>query len=135
MPWESAAPQAGFSAGKPWLPIADAHVARSVDRQEREAGSILAFYREAIALRHREAALQWGEISFIDAPEAILAFTRDDILCVYNLSREVQQWPIPANFQRAQLLGLSRSIQIEDSYLILPPLSFSFLRAAAQHAA
>jgi len=135
MPWESAAPQAGFSAGKPWLPIADAHVARSVDRQEREAGSILAFYREAIALRHREAALQRGEIFFIDAPEAILAFTRDDILCVYNLSREVQQWPIPANFQRAQLLGLSRSIQIEDSYLILPPLSFSFLRAAAQHAA
>ncbi len=45
MPWEAEAPQAGFTTGKPWLPVPAEHAAAAVDRQAGVAGSTLEHYR------------------------------------------------------------------------------------------
>src|SRR3546814_8835476 len=49
---------------------------RSVDRQDRDPESTLAFARQMIALRREHAALRTGTLTFVDAPEPLLAFER-----------------------------------------------------------
>src|SRR3546814_11395857 len=73
---------------------------RSVDRQDRDPESTLAFARQMIALRREHAALRTGTLTFVDAPEPLLAFERaaDDgqrLLCVLNLGHASVDWTPP----------------------------------------
>ncbi|WP_035055379.1 alpha-glucosidase [Andreprevotia chitinilytica] len=103
MPWQHAAPQAGFSAGEPWLPLPAEHIARSVDVQEHEAGSTLKFYRQFIGWRRKQDALISGDIRFLRAPESVLAFTRSNesgstlgrLVCVFNLADTPAEFTLP----------------------------------------
>ena len=94
MPWQADAPNLGFSAGQTWLPAAPEHAHLTADAQEADAASPLAFARALIALRAAEPTLRLGDIEFQDAPEPVLAFTRElgesVILCVFNMSGETQ---------------------------------------------
>ncbi|KAB7740088.1 DUF3459 domain-containing protein [Parvibaculum sedimenti] len=101
MPWEAAAPEAGFTSGAPWLPVPDYHRVRAADAQEKDAASVLAFARDLIARRKAHEALVTGEIRFIEAEgDAILVFERvsadERLLCVFNLSRNETVWLLPA---------------------------------------
>lgn len=88
MVWEHDALNAGFSTGKPWLPIPAAHVAAAVDVQERDAGSVLAWYRRVLAARRASQALRSGNLSFLPSPRDVLAFKRrsrhEALLCCFN---------------------------------------------------
>jgi len=133
MPWTKDADQAGFSTGKPWLPVAAEHRARAVDVQEGNRKSILAFYRQALAFRHDAAAIRCGDIEFLAASSEILAFTRshagETILCLYNLSRDPVDWPLPAAFTSAIVDQLSApGITVNRKKARLPGLSWVFLR-------
>jgi alpha-glucosidase len=89
MMWETSAPNGGFSqANRTWLPVKPPQVARAVDTQAGQAGSVLEFYRAMIALRRaRGADMQGAAIGFADLPEPLLAFTRGQgTTCIYNLS-------------------------------------------------
>ncbi|RVT94347.1 alpha-amylase family glycosyl hydrolase [Sphingomonas crocodyli] len=129
MPWEAGEAQAGFSTGKPWLPIPDAHRDRSVDVQSTDPASILAIYRKAVAFRHAEPLLASGVIAFIDLPDDMLAFTRSTdeaaLLCLFNLSREPRNTPLPAGFSRPHSFS-SDGATITEVGAILPPLSALF---------
>src|SRR3546814_1383895 len=62
--------------------------------------STLAFARQMIALRREHAALRTGTLTFVDAPEPLLAFERaaDDgqrLLCVLNLGHASVDWTPP----------------------------------------
>ena len=98
MPWESAAPNAGFSKAKPWLPVDSRHYARAVDVQDRDPTSVLNFTRRLLRLRHQSTPLREGAIRFLDAPDDIVAFLRgarnDEMLCVFNLGRAHLVWRI-----------------------------------------
>jgi alpha-glucosidase len=98
MPWGLGA-NLGFSSGAPWLPAAPEHAHLTAAAQEADSASPLAFARALIALRDTEPALRLGDIEFQDAPEPILAFTRelDDqvVLCVFNMSHEAQAFAGP----------------------------------------
>lgn len=59
MQWDDGE-HAGFSSVRPWLPIAPDFRERNVLHQERDARSILSFYRRLAALRHATPALQTG---------------------------------------------------------------------------
>ena len=85
MVWEAAAPNAGFStANRTWLPVRPAQAAVAVDRQGE--GSVLAFYKEMLALRRASDDLMAGATAFIDLPEPLLAFQRGaGTICVFNL--------------------------------------------------
>lgn len=60
MQWD-ASPQAGFSTGEPWLPLAADCAARNVAAQRESGNSLLALYRRLIRLRADDAALLEGE--------------------------------------------------------------------------
>ncbi|WP_149194155.1 alpha-glucosidase family protein [Luteimonas suaedae] len=98
MPWNGD-DGTGFSDGQPWLPIADAHRARSVARQEADPDSVLAAVRRFLRWRKAHPALVEGDIRFLDAPEPVLAFTRshggESLLVAFNLSADAVAWRLP----------------------------------------
>ena len=93
MPWDSS-PGAGFSRGKPWLPIPDAQRNRAVSVQEQTVDSTLARARQILHWRRGIPALIRGEMAFLDSPQTVLAFERrfegKRLLCVFNLGRIAQ---------------------------------------------
>ncbi len=131
MPWEAhgeaQATNAGFSQGRPWLPVPEAHRARAVDAQETVEASVLHACRAALALRQKTIALRTGDIAFLDAPADCLAFTRGNgaILCLFNMGRAACTVSIPP----AEMLHTSHAaVQTADA-LLLPPLGFAILAA------
>ncbi len=89
MVWASNLPSGGFSNTKPWLPVPDTHRAMAADTQAGHTDSLLEFYRDFLAFRHKHPALAKGSIAFLDAPDGVLAFTRiyedETLLCVMNM--------------------------------------------------
>ena len=89
MVWSSNLPNGGFSTGKPWLPVPDIHRAMAVDTQQGRKGSVYEFYRDFLEFRREHPVFSKGSIEFVDSPEDVVAFIRDDgdekLLCVYNL--------------------------------------------------
>lgn len=92
MVWEKDAKNAGFSKGRPWLPVKAEQAAKAVDQQGDD--SILAFYKAMIARRKASPAMTVGQTTFIDLPEPLLAFTRtadgETLTFVFNLSKDSQ---------------------------------------------
>jgi alpha-glucosidase len=68
---------AGFSSAKPWLPVADDYGRVNVERQKRDEGSLLVFYRGLLKFRQNEPTMQIGR--YIPAAEHanMLAFFRE----------------------------------------------------------
>lgn len=78
MPWQAEAPQYGFSTNpNPWLPVALSHQALAVDRQEVQSQSLLHHYRQLIAWRRHQPALQehFG-IQVLDCVEGLFGYVR-----------------------------------------------------------
>ena len=91
LPWSGAAAPFGFSpegaTKEPWLPQPANFAGVTVAAQETDAGSMLALYRAALALRHSHPALGGGELTWRPAEPGVLAFDRDPgFTCVVNLS-------------------------------------------------
>lgn len=97
MPWHAAAAHAGFTTGKPWLPISAEHPALAVDRQQQQSDSQLALTRRLLSVRSAHQALRVGTLRFLDTPEPLLAFERsagpEQLLCLFNLSAARCNWP------------------------------------------
>ncbi len=97
MPWSAELPGLGFSAAdKPWLPLGPGHRALAVSAQEQAHDSMLALTRRLIMLRHDYDALLLGEMTIIEASDAVLVFERsipgETLLCAFNLS-DHDIWP------------------------------------------
>ncbi len=126
MPWNGGA-HAGFSAAAaPWLPVDAGHAARSVAVQEADPESVLHAARTFLRWRKAQPALVRGAIRFLDAPEPVLAFVREDdgqrVLVVFNLSGDNVAWSPPADLS-PQLLDVPgiAAARIEGARIVLPP--------------
>ena len=100
MQWD-AGPNAGFSAGSPWLHVNPNHREINVAAQRDDPDSVLAFFRRLVELRHRVPAAAHGRFRLLlPDDEAVWAFTRtlDDTELV-----------VAANFSRQQ-----RSVELGD---------------------
>lgn len=75
MQW-SGAPQAGFTTGTPWLRLAPDWPKRNVEAQSRDPASMLALYRQLIALRRAQPALNRGAYEALDSEADVLAYAR-----------------------------------------------------------
>jgi alpha-glucosidase len=99
MVWQTDLPNAGFSSGKPWLPVPYGHQAIAADTQEGDPDSVLAHYRRMLAFRKAHPALVDGEIEFLDGDPDVLAFVRrkggDVLLLVFNTTREAIDFALP----------------------------------------
>ena len=105
MVWTTQDEHAGFSHGKPWLPVSPDHAARAVDRQESDPKSLVHHYRNAIKLRRDWAVLRNGDQSGMTTSGNLLSFTRSDgndvLFCVFNLGREAADTKLPDGEWRA----------------------------------
>jgi alpha-glucosidase len=96
MPWNDAAPHAGFSAAEPWLPVPEDHRRRAVNVQEKDPASMLNWTRQLLALRKAEPALRLGDLKWIEdanlAAQSLVAFDRvhegRTLRCVFNVGVE-----------------------------------------------
>lgn len=76
MQWQGGA-GAGFTAGEPWLPIAGDADAVNVEGSARDPASLLTLYRNLIALRRGEPALNRGRFEPIEADGDVMAYLRE----------------------------------------------------------
>lgn len=75
MQWDGT-PNAGFTSGTPWLPLAADHPMRNVARQRDDPGSILRLHQRLLALRRDLPALLTGAYATHHVDDGVLAFTR-----------------------------------------------------------
>jgi oligo-1,6-glucosidase len=65
---------AGFSDGKPWLPVHPDAAFINAAAERADPDSVFHFYRRLIRLRREEPALTEGGLEFIDGPEGAETF-------------------------------------------------------------
>ena len=88
MPWDESQ-NAGFTTGEPWLEIVVPPEGPATD-QAVQPGSMLAWYRDLIALR-RELR---GELELIDAADDVVAFRRGEHAIALNLGDADRPSPV-----------------------------------------
>ena len=91
MPW-APGHALGFTTGTPWLPAAAEHAGLTVQAQEADPESNLAFARAMIDFRRHSAAMTTGALVFLDLPDPVLGFVRrageTAVACLFNMSGE-----------------------------------------------
>ena len=134
MVWDDHAMQAGFStAQKTWLPIPVEHVLRSVNTQVGKPESVLEHYRRFLAFRRQYPAFAKGDITFHDAGEDQLVYTRafgnEKLLCIFNMNAEAADIALPAG-DWVMLEGHGFSGAVNDNKVELPAWGAYFARHA-----
>ncbi len=76
MPWAGASPQFDFTTGEPWLPMPKSWVALTAEAEAADPHSILALFRQVLALRRQEASLRGGNLEVREAPANVLHVRR-----------------------------------------------------------
>ena len=134
MVWDSHQPNAGFSTGKPWLPVPAEHIALAVNTQEGDPNSVLEHYRRMLAFRADHPALVKGDINFLAAEGDVVAFTRrlgnDQLLCAFNLGAGEASLAIDGSMSVVAIPGHGLAGQSENGAIRLGPYSGWFGRLA-----
>ena len=74
--WDMTAPSAGFSRGRPWLPVPTHGV--DIAGQQRDPDSLLNLYRRLLQLRHRHPCLRSDSYHDVPAGPDVYAYQRAD---------------------------------------------------------
>ena len=100
MQW-NASKNAGFTTGKPWIPVNKNYPTINVETAEKEANSILHYYRKMIAFRKANTTLVYGDFDDL-LPEhpQLYCYRRWDkeanFLLVHNFSDTPTSWEKPS---------------------------------------
>ena len=90
LPWQGDAPGFGFGpvgGAAPWLPQPPAWQQLAEARQARDPASVLTLYRTALQLRAARENLDDDRLTWMTAPEGVLAFSRPGrFACLVNIS-------------------------------------------------
>jgi alpha-glucosidase len=129
MTWDASEPNAGFSEGRPWLPVKGPQAARAVAGQVGQEGSVLEFYRAMLRLRRESEALRTGRTVFFETSEPVLAFARGgEVLCVFNLSPETHA----VRVEGAGETALGQGCEHREETLVLHPSGFAILEIVGE---
>jgi len=125
---------AGFSAGKPWLPVPVSAKTHNVATEEKDPHSILETYRSLLALRHHQLALLEGDYFSINNDDRnVLTYLRryknESVLVVLNFSSQPQQAKIDVP-STGYISLLSSGATLADGYksVHLEPFAFYIAR-------
>ncbi|GAB2675844.1 glycoside hydrolase family 13 protein [Kribbella swartbergensis] len=91
LPWSGKEPPFGFGTGTPWLPQPVDWKNLTVESQQNDQNSMLTLYRNG--LRIRRTHLGDGTLTWLDTPPGVLAFSRESLSCVTNLTPEPIELP------------------------------------------
>lgn len=70
---------AGFTEGKPWLPVHEDYMIQNVQMESEDLHSVLNWYRKLHQLRQKESALTQGSLKpIMEDSEEVFAFERED---------------------------------------------------------
>ncbi len=99
MQWD-ASPNAGFTTGTPWLPVADDYTTTNVEAQRDDPASMLSLVRRLISLRRTTPALCSGSYEpAAGVPEGCFAFSRhlneQEVFVALNFSAAEAEMPLP----------------------------------------
>jgi alpha-glucosidase len=102
---------AGFSKTKPWLPVPPSAKTHNVETEAKDPNSILTFYRQLLAMRHKEPSLLDGDYLALNEHDPnVFAYLRrykdEAILVVLNMSpseQKVQFNLAPAGFSAPKI--------------------------------
>jgi alpha-glucosidase len=120
---------AGFSTGRPWLPVKPTQSARHVAGQMGKAGSVLEFYRQMLAYRRATPALMKDRTQFLDLPDPVLGFTRGgNLTCLFNLSNQ----PVTVQAKGKLTDGPANDAQWDAKGLMLGPNGFCWLTQSGE---
>ncbi len=89
--------QAGFSSGKPWIPVNENYPQINVAAAEKDPDSILHYYRKMIAYRKANLCLVYGHFEdLLPQHPYLYVYKRWDsqgtFLAVHNFSDEKTSW-------------------------------------------
>ncbi|WP_328725041.1 glycoside hydrolase family 13 protein [Streptomyces sp. NBC_00259] len=98
IPWTRSGTSYGFGSGGSWLPQPADWAELSVEAQTGIAGSTLELYRAALATRREHPGLGAGSgVTWLDAPDGVLAFARDGFVCTMNTRGTDVELPAPGS--------------------------------------
>jgi oligo-1,6-glucosidase len=124
--WD-AGDNAGFSSAKPWLKINPNYKTVNVAAQDKDAGSTLNYFRNAVRLRKNHKSLVYGLYELVDPENTrIYAYTRslpdEKLLVVLNFSADRVDWTLPAGMSPGTppLLNNYASFTAGESVSLLP---------------
>lgn len=126
LPWKSAEPNLGFSAGKPWLPLPSEYGVHAVDVEDPNPHSMLNFYRKSLGLRKSHPDLgARSEITWLYSHEGVISFKRGQSLTVVaNTTDQTLSFPESA---KEILIASNGDAELADGTLSLPAHSTVWL--------
>ena len=118
----TAGENAGFTTGKPWMPINPNHVDINAEAALADPDSVFHYYRKLIRLRKAYDVFRRGTFTLLcPEDEKIFAYTRDTeeehILVVCNFTDETLTYDVPSNFWGSEMLINNYA---EDSHKLRP---------------
>ncbi len=121
MQW-TAGENAGFTAGKPWVPVNPNYSGINAEAALADENSVFHYYRKLIELRKTYDVFRRGSFTLLDPEnEKIFAYTRDTedehMLVVCNFTGEMLELDAPENFRGARMLLTNYA---EDSHFLRP---------------
>lgn len=128
MQWNGSA-NAGFTTGKPWLPIPPTYKTHNVAAESKNPNSELEFYKRVLGLRHTSPALLYGNYTPINEDDQnVLSYLRlsksQGVAVVLNMSNTPQKITLelkPHGFTSAKKLISTGSSTVRGSEVSLPP--------------
>ncbi len=108
MQWDGS-PNAGFTTGDPWLPLAPDFQTMNVAAEREDAASMLSLYQALIDLRQSQPALMVGVYAPVPADGDLLAYIRESggqrFLIVLNFSSREQLLAAPEGLRGNVILS------------------------------
>ncbi|TDQ52069.1 glycoside hydrolase family 13 protein [Actinorugispora endophytica] len=118
LPWSGEEPPFGFgsTAERAWLPVPASWRPLTREAQERDPGSTLSLYTEALRLRRELDALGDGSLAWDESPDEVLVLRREPgFRCAVNFGSS----PVPLPLDGTVLLS-SGPVETTADGLILP---------------
>ena len=105
----SAEENAGFTTGKPWIPVNPNHAFINAESEVKDLHSVFHHYRKLISLRKTYDVFRSGTFALLcPEDERIFAYTRDTdkehMLVVCNFTGQTLDFDAPERFRGAEML-------------------------------
>ncbi|MFA5481737.1 MAG: alpha-amylase family glycosyl hydrolase, partial [Bacilli bacterium] len=129
MQW-SAAKNAGFTSGEPWLMVNPNHDKINVEQNLSDENSIYHFYKKIIALKKEIPALCYGDFISLVTNGNIMAFLRafgnEEYTIILNMSKKRQKNPL---FLRGEVIITNyESVDSYEGKLWLEPFEGALIK-------
>ena len=139
MQWDDTE-NAGFSSGKPWMPVNPNYTKINAREQLRRADSVFCHYKKLIAMRHHFEVIVYGHYQLLlpDDPD-LFVYTRDldarRLLVVCNFSEHNRIYVPDEVFRNAEILihsgpGIGDCSPREENGILRPSESYVLILSA-----